>query len=112
MRYYLFTTRKCREAGACLLWGPVLRQRYGDALIEVVDSITTYATRTEFLTEAFLFMAAHGPRIEGPVVVELDGDQRSGRRARRMGVPCGRCDGLGCGACDGGVAWTRRADDE
>ena len=109
MRYYLFTTRECREAGACLLWGPVLRQRFGDALVEIVDYITTYETRTEHLAEAFLHMAAHGLRTDGPVVVELDEGRTSGRRARRMGTPCGECDGLGCGACDGGIAWREGA---
>ena len=124
MKYYLFTTRKCKDEGVCVNWAPTLQARFGDDLIEVIDSVATKPTRTDHLVQAFLALAQMPRDYDGPVVVEFEGGLPESLRVRRMGVPCEICGGTGvslgydrdrpgeplqwdapCPACDIGIAW-------
>jgi len=127
VKYYLFTTRTCKDEGVCVNWAPTLQARFGDDLIVVVDFIAQADQRTADLAEAFLALARLPREHDGPTLVEFDADMPTGRKAQRLGVPCERCGGRGyscgapdfigdkvggrgqthsvCEACDGGIAW-------
>ena len=104
MKYYLFTTRKCKDEGVCVNWAPTLQARFGDDLIEVIDSVATKPTRTDHLVQAFLALAQMPRDYDGPVVVEFEGGLPESLRVRRMGVPCEACGGSGqvysCDYCE------------
>lgn len=127
MKYYLFRTSACVKDGACKVWAPVLRERFGDDLVVVVDFVAEIGQRNENLAEAFLALASLPRGHSGPVLVELDPAAHTGMKAKRLGEPCEECGGRGyscgtpdfigdkaggrgqthsfCEACDGGIAW-------
>ena len=95
------------------MWAPVLRERFGDDLVVVVDFVAEIGQRNENLAEAFLALASLPRGHSGPVLVELDPAAHTGMKAKRLGEPCEECGGRGmvaweaepCSDCDGGIAW-------